>query len=309
MEEHSEQYSLHSPKKVRKTDVKEVGEMSGRIPKENNEFSGASNQSVTIVSILRQGIQSKDKNMLENALSHNDSKIIRSSVNQISDVNSLELFEEVMNRIEDNPMKLLELSNWVTVLLERIGKQVVAFKGDTNRISLILNQMERLNEIISMRLSYNQDLITLQSTLDIFQHIIEENKLITEMCNKLSSESDNALITYQFEAEQENDENDHFDNNEEDEEDGNDDDDDDDDDEDEDEDEDDDEDDDDNKDGGNEEDIDSDDEKNNESHNIRQIKNTKNEDEEDDDEDDEEDEEDDDEDEEDDDEDDGVSSE
>lgn len=212
MEDHSEQSVLHSPKKMRKTGINEVNKVTGGTVCDEHEFIGTNNQSVTIVNILRQGIQSKDKNMLENALSHNDIKIIRGSVSQISDGNCLELFEEIMNRIEDNPMKLLELSNWISVLLEGIARQVVAFKGDADRILLILNQMERLNEIISMRLSYNQDLISLQSTLDIFQHIIEENKLITEMCNKISSESNNALITYQFEADQENDENDSFDN-------------------------------------------------------------------------------------------------
>ncbi|PPS98305.1 Uncharacterized protein GY17_00000951 [Cryptosporidium hominis] len=212
MEDHSEQSALHSPKKMRKTGINEANKVVGGTVCDGHEFIGTNNQSVTIVNILRQGIQSKDKNMLENALSHNDIKIIRGSVSQISDGNCLELFEEIMNRIEDNPMKLLELSNWISVLLEGIARQVVAFKGDPDRILLILNQMERLNEIISMRLSYNQDLISLQSTLDIFQHIIEENKLITEMCNKISSESNNALITYQFEADQENDENDSFDN-------------------------------------------------------------------------------------------------
>ncbi|KAK9171197.1 hypothetical protein CmeUKMEL1_07695 [Cryptosporidium meleagridis] len=212
MEDHLEQIPSHSPKKMRKMGTNEVNKVVGGTACDEHEFIAANNQSVTIVNILRQGIQSKDKNMLENALSHNDIKTIRGSVSQISEGNCLELFEEIMNRIEDNPMKLLELSNWVSVLLEGIARQVVAFKGDADRILLILNQMERFNEIISMRLSYNQDLISLQSTLDIFQHIIDENKLITEMCNKISSESNNALITYQFEADQENDENDSFDN-------------------------------------------------------------------------------------------------
>ena len=162
---------------------------------------GNSDDKVTILNILIQGIKSKDKNMLENALSYNSMETIKASLEKLGDPFCLELFEEVLNRIEEKPMKLLDLSNWISALLVKISKMMNTLNCDVNNTKLILNQMERLNEIITMRLSYNKDLIHLQAILDIYRHIFDEDKTITEMCKKLSSDSDNALITYQFENE------------------------------------------------------------------------------------------------------------
>ncbi|KAK6588965.1 hypothetical protein RS030_263666 [Cryptosporidium xiaoi] len=192
--ENIEEFSV--VKKCRKIDVGNVNEDV------NNEGGKNADSQITIYSILVQGIKSKDKNMLENALSHNNIDTINASVMKLKESLCLELFEEVMDRIEANPMKLLELSNWIFVLIIKISRILnSSSNGDITNTKIILNQMERLNEIITMRLSYNKDLINLQATLDIYKRVFDENKTISEMCKKLSSDSDNALITYQFENE------------------------------------------------------------------------------------------------------------
>ncbi|KAH7648239.1 hypothetical protein FG379_000163 [Cryptosporidium bovis] len=192
--ENIEEFSV--VKKHRKIDVGNVNENV------NNEGGKNADSQITIYSILVQGIKSKDKNMLENALSHNNIDTINASVMRLKESLCLELFEEVMDRIEANPMKLLDLSNWIFVLMIKISRILnSSSNGDVTSTKIILNQMERLNEIITMRLSYNKDLINLQATLDIYKRVFDENKTISEMCKKLSSDSDNALITYQFENE------------------------------------------------------------------------------------------------------------
>ncbi|EEA08199.1 uncharacterized protein CMU_011490 [Cryptosporidium muris RN66] len=156
---------------------------------------GLTKGGLTISLILYQGIRSKDKQLIEDALTLNNKVIIDESIKDLDITECCDLFNEIIQKIQSNPMRLLQISNWFVSILEKIAK-LTNINSKYNE--KIIEYMSKLHEIITSRLSCNNDLINLQSILDLFLNITEENKIMNNLCETISTEANSALITHQI---------------------------------------------------------------------------------------------------------------